>query len=67
MQIEIPRIDKEPGELREWLLNVVYYLLENGPVLKHGQTIGMTAKHQIRIRHCPSSFGHHGTVISLEP
>lgn len=67
MEIEIPRIDMEPGELREWLLNIMYYLLENGPVLKHGQTIGMTAEQQIRIRHCPSSFGHPGTVIRLEP
>jgi hypothetical protein len=67
MEMEIPRIDMEPGELREWLLNIMYYLLENGPVLKHGQTIGMTAEQQIRIRHCPSSFGHPGTVIRLEP
>jgi hypothetical protein len=67
MEIEIPRIDMEPGELREWLLNIMYYLLENGPVLKHGQTIGMTAEQQIRIQHCPSSFGHPGTVIRLEP
>jgi hypothetical protein len=67
MEIEIPSIDMEPGELREWILHIMYYLLENGPVLKHGQTIGMTAEQQIRIRHCPSSFGHVGTVIRLEP
>jgi hypothetical protein len=67
MEIEIPRIDMEPGELREWLVNIMYYLLENGPVLKHGETIGMSAEEQIRIRHCPSSFGHPGKVIRLEP
>jgi hypothetical protein len=67
VEIEIPRIDMEPGELREWLLNITYYLLENGPVLEHGQTIGMSAEQQIRIRHCPSSFGNPGTVIRLEP
>lgn len=67
MEIEIPSIDMEPGELREWLFNVLFYLLENGPVLKHGQTIGMTAEQQIRIQHCPSSFGHSGKVIRLEP
>ncbi len=67
MEIEIPRIDMEPGELREWVFTIIYYLLENGPVLKHGQTIGMTAEQKIRIRHCPSSFGHPGTVIRLEP
>ncbi|HEV3146172.1 MAG TPA: DUF4261 domain-containing protein [Gemmataceae bacterium] len=67
MEIEIPRIDMPPGELREWLLNIMYYLLENGPVLKHGETIGMSAEHKIRVRHAPSSFGHPGKVIRLEP
>ncbi len=67
MEIEIPRIAMEPSELREWLLDIMYYLLEKGPVLKHGETIGMTAEQQIRIRHCPSQFGHPGTVICLEP
>lgn len=67
MEIEIPSIDMDPGELREWLLNIMYYLLENGPVLKHGETIGMTAEQKIRIRHCASSFGHSGKVIRLEP
>jgi hypothetical protein len=67
MEIEIPRIDMEPGELREWLLNILYYLLEKGPVLKDGETIGMSAEQQIRIRHCASSFGHSGKVIRLEP
>jgi hypothetical protein len=67
MEIEIPGIGMEPGELREWVLTIMYYLLENGPVLEHGQTIGMTAEQKIRIRHCPSSFGHPGKVIRLEP
>lgn len=67
MEIEIPRIEMDPGELREWLVNIMYYLLEKGPVLKNGQTIGMTAEQQIRILHSPSSFGHPGTVIRLEP
>lgn len=67
MEIEIPRIEMDPGELREWLLNIIYYLLEKGPVLKHGQTIGMSAEHQISIKHTASSFGHSGKVIRLEP
>jgi hypothetical protein len=67
MEIEIPSIEMEPGELREWLLNIMYYLLENGPVLQDGQTIGMSAEQKIQIRHCPSSFGHTGRVIRLEP
>jgi hypothetical protein len=53
--------------IREWLLNIMYYLLEKGPVLKHGETIGMSAEQRIRIRHCASSFGHSGKVIRFEP
>lgn len=67
MEIEIPSINMEIGELREWLLNIMHYLLENGPVLMDGQTIGMSAEQQIRIQHCPSSFGHPGKIIRLEP
>ena len=66
METEMPSIEMEPGELREWLLNIMSYLLENGPVLKHGQTIGMSAEQQLRIQHCESSFGHPGNVIRLE-
>jgi uncharacterized protein DUF4261 len=67
MEIEIARIEMEIGELREWLLEIMCYLLENGPVLLDGQTIGMSAEQQIHIRHCPSIFGHAGQVIRLEP
>jgi hypothetical protein len=67
MEIEIPRIEMEIGELREWLRDIVCYLLENGPVLRDGQTIGISGEEQIRIRHCPSIFGHAGQVIRLEP
>lgn len=67
MEIEIPSIDMQPGELRDWLFNIIFYLLEKGPVLKHGETIGVSAEHKIRIQHCPSHFGHAGKVICLEP
>lgn len=67
MEIEIPRIQMPPGELRDWTVNIAYYLLEKGPVLKHGNTIGMTAEQQIRIRHMPSLFGHPGKVLRMEP
>ena len=55
------------GDLREWLLNIICYLLEKGPVLKDGETLGMTAEQKIRIRHCKSSFGHPGQILRLEP
>lgn len=66
MEIEIPRIDMPPGELREWAINIAYYFLEQGDKVKDGHTIGMTAEQQIRIRHRPSQFDRPGKVIRLE-
>lgn len=65
MEIEIPSIEMEPGELREWVLDIVYYLLEKGPVLNDGDTIGASEEQRILIRHRPSQFGHEGEVIRL--
>jgi hypothetical protein len=62
-EIEAPRMPMPPAELRDWMENIIYYLLENGPVLKDGQTIGVSAEDQIPIRHVHSEFGHKGTVI----
>lgn len=63
--IEIPATRRSPGELRDWLPNIILYLLEKGPVLQQGQTIGPDAKTQYKITHGPSSFGLPGTFISL--
>lgn len=65
MDIEIPSTSCSPGELREWLPNIILYLLEKGPVLLPGQTIGPDANTRFKIRHQPSSFGLPGTFISL--
>ena len=65
MEIEVPSVDMSPGDLREWLFNIMLYLIQKGPVLQHGQTIGMTAEHLVPITHGPSSFGRPGTVIRL--
>lgn len=65
MEIEIPRIAMEPRELREWVLDIAYYLLENGPVLNDGDTIGVSEEQRILIRHQPSQYGHEGNVLCL--
>jgi hypothetical protein len=66
MEFEIPRIDMPPQELRKWCVNIAYYMLEAGQKIKDGDTIGMSAEQQIRIRHRRSSFGVEGTVMQLE-
>ena len=56
MEIEIPSIDMQPAQLRDWAVNITYYMIEKGPVLKHGNTIGIDATHMMRIRHAPSMY-----------
>jgi hypothetical protein len=67
MEIEIPSIEMSPGELREWTMNITGYLIDNGPVLKDGDTVGMTAEQKIRIRHCKSQYNRDMTVLRMEP
>jgi hypothetical protein len=66
MEIEIPNIAMGPGELREWSVNIAQYLLEAGDKVKDGDTIGMSATQQIRVRHKPSLFGKQGLVLQFQ-
>ncbi len=66
MELETLRSPDQPGDLRERLFTFAAYLLENGPVLDDGDTIGGDQQEQIRIVHRASAFGHAGTVIRLE-
>jgi hypothetical protein len=66
MELEIPRITMQPGELREWAMNIAAYLLDNGPVLKDGNTIGATAEAQLRITHADSMLGREEKAIRME-
>ena len=63
MELEIPSVAMEPAELRQWGMNISYYLIEHGPVLKDRDTIGATADAMFRIRHVPSSHGAKGLVM----
>ncbi|MBM3275973.1 MAG: DUF4261 domain-containing protein [Candidatus Sericytochromatia bacterium] len=64
-EIEIPRSEMDLGDLREWLHGIILYVLENGPILRDGETIGMTPTHKVRISHCPSKLDRPGTVVCL--
>jgi hypothetical protein len=65
MEIEYPKSPTRPSELREWLQHIVLYVLDAGPILKHGQTIGLTQDEKIKITHTNSVFGLPGKVIRL--
>ena len=65
MEIEYPKCASRPSELREWMQNIVLYVLDSGPILQHGQTIGGTQEEKVKIRHMDSVFGLPGKVIRL--
>lgn len=55
-----------PGELRERFLSLARYVVENGPVINDGDTIGEDANERIRVVYSKSQFGHKGQVMRLE-
>lgn len=67
MEIEIVRSQIKPFDAVDMAFNIAHYLLDNGPVLDHGDTIGISEKQTIKISHVPSIFEGRGTVYMLEP
>ena len=55
------------GELRMTLLDLAGYVLDNGPVLMHGQTTGLTAAARWKVSHEPSQLmkGHDVIVLAI--
>jgi hypothetical protein len=66
MELETQHCPEPPGELKDRLLGLAGYLLENGPVIRDGDTVGEDANEKIRVVYAPSSFGHEGRVMRLE-
>lgn len=66
MEFETESASEPPGELRERFIALANYLLENGPVIKDGDTIGEDANERIRVVYAKSAFGHEGRVMRLE-
>jgi Domain of unknown function (DUF4261) len=54
-----------PGELRERFHGLANYVLENGPVIRDGDTIGEDANEKIQVVYADSAFGHEGKVMRL--
>jgi hypothetical protein len=66
MEIEVRNTRLEPMELIGRVFNVAHYLLDNGPVLKHGDTIGGDEKEKVRIKHAASMWDKSQKVLVLE-
>ncbi|MBX7104587.1 MAG: DUF4261 domain-containing protein [Gemmataceae bacterium] len=66
MEFETENSPEPPGELRERLFDLANYVLENGPVIKDGDTVGEDANERIRVVYAKSAFGHKGKAMRLE-
>lgn len=65
MEIEIVNSSKSPEDVISFAYNICHYLLDNGPVLKDGETIGMSETEKIRVSHRTSILNPHETVYNL--
>jgi hypothetical protein len=66
MEFETETASEPPGELRERFFAMCNYVLENGPVIRDGDTIGEDANERIRVVYSKSAFGQEGPVMRLE-
>ncbi len=66
MEVETENATEPPVALRNRLWSLATYLLEKGPVIKNGNTVGQDAKERIRVVYAPSAFGHRDEVMRLE-
>jgi len=65
MEFETLDSPEPPGELRERFFGLATYVLEHGPVIRDGDTIGEDAVERIRVDYAESSFGQDGRVMRL--
>jgi hypothetical protein len=66
MELEAPDSPETPGMLRQRFGDLADYVLENGPVIGDGHTVGRDARERIRVKYGDSAFGHEGKVMRLE-
>jgi hypothetical protein len=65
MELEAQDWPEKPSDLRDRMQGLARYLLDNGRVIKDGDTIGQDATEKIRVVYAPSSYGHEGLVMQL--
>lgn len=66
MEVEVvARPGADPEMLMERAFTAAHYLLEHGPVLRDGDTFGLSAAERIRVRHVPSVDDATRTVYRL--
>lgn len=54
MDIEVDCCTLDIGDLFEFVSSIAHYLIQSGPVIADGNTVGGSAEERIRVRHRPS-------------
>jgi len=65
MEVELPHSALDPQTMVDRAFNIAHYLLEKGPVLEDGQTIGISENEKFITAHAPSMLDPERRVYSL--
>ena len=66
MEIEVVHSLLQPDLLIDKAFNIAHYLLDNGPVLKDGDTIGVSESERISVRHQQSVWPSRSLVYRIQ-
>lgn len=66
MELELVASRSKPAELVDRAFHFAHYLLDHGPVLKDGDTIGLSAQERLRVRLLPSVIDPARRVYRVE-
>lgn len=65
MNIEVDRTGMNPQELFEFVSNLAHYLIQQGPVIADGNTVGGSEEQRILVRHRPSMIDKNRRVYKI--
>ena len=65
MDIEVDRCRRDPQDLFEFVSNIAHYLIQSGPVIADGNTVGGSEDERILVRHRPSMIDQHRRVYKI--
>jgi len=65
MEIEVDRCRMNPSDLFEFVSNIAHYLIEKGPIIADGNTVGGSAEERILVRHLPSMIERSRRVYKI--
>lgn len=65
MDVEVDHCTLDIGDLFEFVSNIAHYLIQSGPVIADGNTVGGSAEERILVHHRPSMIDKKKTVYKI--